>query len=117
MPFHHTPTMQQMLQLIGVDSARTLIGEAQSHPVPPLRRVDELLITALDDVAHGQATMRTRVGAIKQATDREIENLDSGHATSNWPSHYTGRFEAGRRELHHGVDRVRLLAPASAKPC
>jgi hypothetical protein len=42
--------------------------------------------------------------------DREIAHLDQGYATGDWPVHYAGKAETGRRNLERAFEQVNILA-------
>ena len=104
-------TMRRALDLIGIHAPAQLSAEAaglaQTHP---LRRVDELLTRCLYDIDNGERAMRTQLEALKQSTDREIGHLDQGYTTGDWPVHYAGKAETGRRMLERAFEQVDILA-------
>ena len=104
-------TMRRALDLIAITDPEELPNEAASLPKQhPLRRVDELLQHCLYDIEHAERVMRTELAALKAAADREIEHLDQGYATGDWPVHYAGEAEAGRQQLVRAFEQVNLLA-------
>ena len=104
-------TMRRALDLIAVTEPTQLSAEAADLPEShPLRRVDELLQRCLYDIEHGERVMRTEIEALKAAADREIEHLDQGYATGDWPLHHAGKAEAGRQQLVRAFEQLNLLA-------
>jgi hypothetical protein len=103
-------TLRRALDLIAITDPAQLPNEAKNLPEShPLRRVDELLQHCLYDIEHAERVMRTELAALKAAADREIEHLDQGYATRDWPLHYAGRAEAGRQQLMRAFKQVNLL--------
>jgi hypothetical protein len=103
-------TMRRALDPIAITDPTQLPNEAAGLPEQhPLRRVDELLQRCLYDIEHAERVMRTEIAALKTAADREIEHLDQGYATGDWPLHYAGKAETGRQQLMRAFEQVNLL--------
>jgi hypothetical protein len=106
-----TPTMQQMLNLIGISAPSDLLAEKNTRPDNgPLRLVNDILVAALREVEHGERAMRREIKSLKDAADREIILLDQGYATTDWPTHYAGKVETGRQQILRGAEMVTALA-------
>jgi hypothetical protein len=103
-------TMHRALDLIAITDPTQLPNEAKNLPESrPLRRVDELLTRCLYDIEHAERVMRTELAALKTAADREIEHLNQGYATGDWPLRYAGKAEAGRQQLVRTFEQLNLL--------
>jgi hypothetical protein len=104
-------TMRRALDLIGVhDPAQLSVEAAGLAETHPLRRVDDLLTRCLHDIDNAERAVRTEIEALKAAADREVGHLDQGYATGDWPVHYAGKAEAGRRKLERAFEQVNILA-------